>query len=1018
MALDQQALNLAKAIRKAETGTSTDPYNAKGASGESGAYQFMPETWKGWSKQYLGQENAPLSIENQNKVAYSRILELKNKGLSPAQIASAWNSGNPDAYKQNKVGTNSQGVAYDVPTYVKKVSENYNALKPKQAPQLPPKSPVVPPTPEKRPTINPYQDTPVLGPLTNFGIGVGSAIGKTVFGAAEAGAKLVGAKGAAEKIKGAKENLYDKQFGGSLDTMSGKAGTVVGNIAPYVASAGAVNAATKALPYGARVVARTLPDIAIGAAQTGGDVQGTAGIGFVSGVSNALVPGAAGAIKQIGAGYGVDVAAGLTGQRGEDRTGSNAFIPGLGTAIGTGIPVLSKLGNIAKNIGNEDLQFNKAVTKVEKKLAGIEGGTKSSRNKIDFNKDSRNRIARSNVLENAVDENGLINTQGAAQKYQDEVLNKNEGVVRADLEREGASIPAEVVRKKLVDKVNSSKLAGKEKAAALRNVDAEMKGIMLEADASGKIPLIALHDAKIIKASGVNWATDPFVGSERKALAGAYKELVEEGSSLPIGEINKELAKYYKDLDYLKLLDGKRVAGGRLGKYFAQISGNIVGGATGGAIGGPAGFAVGSVVGGELSGKINGILKKGTLTGIKGGIFPSTPVINEAVKRSKSPRLGLPAPTTPFRSVQTSGKTINLPARSQSTIDTAQSKSEGSLKKQYAATNSTNINAIPKSVAPAETKAKSVIPKSTYPRLSALALRPKFEQAMSELQALTDIAEAGSRNFASYGKDKVASANKSTFPKWIPEELRSKKLMQKVIDTIESGNQPLKSATRERKLYNEFLDYIEKQVSTPEELSMMNTQGGYVQIPTGADLKKFIGKLTPSKAFTIVAGLAAMNRIVSDKMTELEKKTYEEGLLKLITPPKANANAESDIDMGKTLKTIRHLESRGESDPYNFNRDSGQKKQGKALGAYQVTEGELATYSKKYLGAQISPEQFNKSQELQDKYMTNKVNRMINEYDMSLEEILAVHRGGITYPEQALKKYAQYVKEGIIEYNK
>ena len=127
--LDTQALNLAKAIRKAETGTSSDPYNAKGASGEYGAYQYMPDTWKQWSKQYLGREGAEMSVENQNKVAYARIKELKDQGLNPAQIASTWNSGNPDRYKQNWKGVNSQGVQYDTPGYVQKVSQYYNELK-------------------------------------------------------------------------------------------------------------------------------------------------------------------------------------------------------------------------------------------------------------------------------------------------------------------------------------------------------------------------------------------------------------------------------------------------------------------------------------------------------------------------------------------------------------------------------------------------------------------------------------------------------------------------------------------------------------------------------------------------------------------------------------------------------------------------------------------------------------------------------------------------------------------------
>ena len=134
--LDPQAYNLAKAIKRTETGSSSDPYNTKGASGEFGAYQFMPKTYKNLAKQHLGDENAQPTIENQNKIAYSEIKRLKDAGNTPAQIASIWNSGKADAYKQNKVGVNSQGVQYNVPDYVAKVSKNYNELRGSQGQQL------------------------------------------------------------------------------------------------------------------------------------------------------------------------------------------------------------------------------------------------------------------------------------------------------------------------------------------------------------------------------------------------------------------------------------------------------------------------------------------------------------------------------------------------------------------------------------------------------------------------------------------------------------------------------------------------------------------------------------------------------------------------------------------------------------------------------------------------------------------------------------------------------------------
>lgn len=123
--LDPRALNLAKAIRQTESG---GDFTAKGKSGEYGAYQFMPETWKSSAKKWLGNENAEMTPSNQNAVAYLTIKDYADKGYNPAQIAAAWNSGSPDGW-ENKIGTNSKGVAYDVPGYVKKVIGNYQTIK-------------------------------------------------------------------------------------------------------------------------------------------------------------------------------------------------------------------------------------------------------------------------------------------------------------------------------------------------------------------------------------------------------------------------------------------------------------------------------------------------------------------------------------------------------------------------------------------------------------------------------------------------------------------------------------------------------------------------------------------------------------------------------------------------------------------------------------------------------------------------------------------------------------------------
>lgn len=113
---------IASAIKQIE---SNNNYEAKGASGEYGAYQFMPGTWSEWSSQYA---NEVLQIstrkleptpENQDAVAKWKISQWVSQGLSPEQIAAKWNSGSEIGW-ENKIGTNKQGVAYNVPAYVNK----------------------------------------------------------------------------------------------------------------------------------------------------------------------------------------------------------------------------------------------------------------------------------------------------------------------------------------------------------------------------------------------------------------------------------------------------------------------------------------------------------------------------------------------------------------------------------------------------------------------------------------------------------------------------------------------------------------------------------------------------------------------------------------------------------------------------------------------------------------------------------------------------------------------------------
>lgn len=126
--LDQDAVRLAKAIREIESGGN---FQAKGKSGEYGAYQYTPKTW-GEDAKVFG-INVPLeqaTKEQQNEVAYRKIKSLKDQGYNVGQIASIWNSGKPDAFMDpTYTGTNKYGAKFDVPQYAKSVADTYQKLK-------------------------------------------------------------------------------------------------------------------------------------------------------------------------------------------------------------------------------------------------------------------------------------------------------------------------------------------------------------------------------------------------------------------------------------------------------------------------------------------------------------------------------------------------------------------------------------------------------------------------------------------------------------------------------------------------------------------------------------------------------------------------------------------------------------------------------------------------------------------------------------------------------------------------
>ena len=338
---------------------------------------------------------------------------------------------------------------------------------------------------------------------------------------------------------------------------------------------------------------------------------------------------------------------------GGEAVGSKDLISKIASPITRGAdtrlaPIITKAGKgVEEAIGDISKGIReKQVADTADEIYAVEQNYSKARKlnqyATDGGSDSRARIARSNVLEGSVTTDGVIRTKqpgGAVERYRAETVDGYEDVVKKGLEREGSKANLDEVRRALVLEINRSGLEGADLVTAMNGIKKEIAGLARRADESGNVFLSKLQDAKIGTTRNINYQTPPETATYRKAVARAYKNTIENKSSLNVRKVNEELAKYYEDIERLEGLDGLRVKGGKLGKYTAQIAGNVGGGLVGGAIGGVPGAAVGTVLGGEITGALKGRALSESFGKIKKGEIPKSGILEEAKVQNELPKV-------------------------------------------------------------------------------------------------------------------------------------------------------------------------------------------------------------------------------------------------------------------------------------------------------------------------------------------------------------------------------------------
>lgn len=565
-ALDPQAVNLAKSIRQTESGGN---FQAKGKSGEHGAYQFMPATWDAYSKE--AGVNVPLeqaTPEQQNEVAYKKIKQWKDAGHNVGEIASMWNAGEgkPQAYLQNNVGTNDKGVSFDTPEYAKKVATEYQTLKGQpqgQSTTSQGQNPLGVSTAEASNGQHPQDQSNILEKLINFAFPIAGDIGAAVQG------------------------KTDKSFG----QIAGDLGQSALWFAPGIGEGAeaAIKGAGLLGDAGAKVAGQTLGGAATGYAS---DVSSNLSQG--KSLGNSLTPGVGtltggalgGVLGKVGNKLAPEEIAGKIADANNDalratQTGARKLAKSAKGGNDTGSFLAGKGINLQQYVNPETLHYDTTpiVSNLQKEAGSLD-----------------------DVLTEALDQSGgkttLQDLESEALRLVNNKANQEEGTVAARQQQVKDEI--EKYRAQYGDDISLGKLNG------IKRGQRRISGIF---DAS-----------KPHFSQDVNYQ-----------ISNAAKKLIEDAAEKQglsgVKEFNQYLGQHLdaiKALDPLKTgtLHGRAAKGGQLGKYFQQEGLTALGAGTGALFGGgPMGSILGGLIGHYGAKGIGNILRKAGASPLKSAML-------------------------------------------------------------------------------------------------------------------------------------------------------------------------------------------------------------------------------------------------------------------------------------------------------------------------------------------------------------------------------------------------------------
>lgn len=619
--LDQDAVNLAKAIRQTESG---GDFKARGKSGEYGAYQFTPPTWDSYSKKHgINARLEEATPEQQNEVAYKQIKEWKDQGYNPGQIASLWNSGKPDAYLDTSYkGKNKLGVSYDVPKYAESVAKAYQQIKAGGQVGVDPQNPssIANTTPIEKP-----QGEGLLGGIVSSITDPISQLGGTLKNISEQGGAyighLLGGNGNVAPITqvgGLTGNKVDTLGYLNNERLSGIDTTkqVVGNVLQ--------NASNMILPEGKEALA------AAGVLRKAYQGAKTFGkIGALQGGGQALEEGKS--VKEAG---GQALESGLT---------SGLLGGGLGIAGG----LLSKGANTIKDSGI--LQGTKGIGERAKQefVSAVDSGL-----------GKHGKGTGETMFDYGIDHNQTGND--AAYQIRNEIADKAENNLTEILKGQNNYTP---VNQWLSESFGNIKSGTGNYGAIKKYIenhiqdvienDPKYKSILIK-DAQGRL---SLPDWALNELKQQNWVNSRFnplgdpsstiKAEANQAMGRAGRKIIENNTKgINVGDYNKELGRLYNAADILEKKGDKPIFSEKSSHFISKILGGMVGSHQG-VIGALVGAQTADILASQLA-KVPMYLRKEIAQKFaqkgKSQLFDDAVTLLDKMEKDNMGRLALPAP--------------------------------------------------------------------------------------------------------------------------------------------------------------------------------------------------------------------------------------------------------------------------------------------------------------------------------------------------------------------------------------